>query len=159
MRFSIVLLFVVTFVSCDYWPYQKKEQLQELDTIVDYTSVDTPPLFAACQETIERSVQLTCFQTTFSEKLTKLLIQSSNELQVSFNIDKTIIVEILISNKGNIQFQKIDGLNKLLLEELPKIEKVIKEAIDSMPKIQPAIKRGIPVATTYKIPVRIKLKY
>lgn len=159
MRFSIALLFVITFVSCDYWSFQKKEQFQELDTVVDYTSVDRPPLFDTCEETIERSVQLACFRTTFSEKLTEFLVQSSNELQVSFNIDKTIIIEVLISNKGNIQFQKIDGLNKLLLEELPKIEKVIKEAIDSMPKIQPAIKRGIPVATTYKVPVRIKLKY
>ena len=159
MRFFVFLIILIFFSSCDYLPFQKKKELVPIDTIVNLKSVDSPPSFDTCKDLIEKTKKEKCFRTTFSTLFSNEISKKENSksLIVRSSIDEVIQVIISISNQGVLSLKEIEKSNQLL-SEIPDIETIFSKAIQNLPKVYPAIKRGIPVATEYVLPVRIKLE-
>ena len=66
--FSLFLLFLL-ITSCDNFSFSKNKNLQAVDTIVDYTSVDFSPSFKVCDSLIDKHQKSNCFRTTIHQKI------------------------------------------------------------------------------------------
>ena len=55
MRNFFVIFLIVFCSACNKFSFTKKENFQQLDTIVDFTSVDTFPSFTVCDSLIDNN--------------------------------------------------------------------------------------------------------
>ncbi|PQB07930.1 hypothetical protein BST83_12810 [Polaribacter filamentus] len=154
-RAFIFFVLVVFCVSCDKFSFSKNKDLQDLDTIVDFTSVDFSPSFKICDAIIDKDEIAICFRNTIHQKIGAELQQHS--LTIKDSIDELIYVDVLINSKGEIIFDET-STSENIKEQLPKLDSILKESVKNLPKIHPAIKRGIPVTTKYRLPIRILFK-
>ncbi len=157
-RPKILLFFFVLslFNSCDKLPLVKKSKLKQIDTIVNFSSVDLSPSFTECNSIIEKQEKSNCFRKTIHQKIGASM--SKHQLESVFDIDETIMVDLLVSAQGKIELQAINNSDELD-ENLPELDSIIKLCISELPKVLPATKRGIPVATQYQLPIKISLKH
>ena len=157
MRFRIVslLFLIIVSTSCEYFNFNKKSQLQEVDTIIDFSSVDVFPTFEACKNFIDKAKITDCFRTTIHKHISESL--AKHQLEVKNSVNEMIKVVVLISNKGVVSVQKIMA-SEILRNEIPAIDSLIMVSLQDLPKLFPATKRGIPVATQYQIPIQINVK-
>jgi hypothetical protein len=74
---------------------------------------------------------------------------------VTESLNDTIYLYLKISEKG---FPAIDSVkvDSLVVQQLPEIKDWLEQSVDSLPKIYPASKRGIPVVTTFQMPIVIQ---
>ena len=155
----LLLLFIALFTQCDYLPFQKKKDLVPLDTIVDFTTVDAPPTFISCKDLIDKEKKANCFRNTLSKLVSEELNNKdySKDLIVRSDVDEVVNLKIQFDREGVLQLKDVQ-LSKELVNEIPAIKSIFQKTIQKLPKVFPAIKRGIPVATEYVLPVRIKLE-
>jgi len=133
----------------------KKTNLQEVDTIIDFSSVDVFPSFKVCDSIIDKVAKTDCFRATIHKHIFESL--AAYQLETRSPIDEVVQVEVVIDNKGKTSIHKIIISNSLKLA-IPKIDSLIRVSLINMPKLFPATKRGIPVATQYQIPIHIRVK-
>ena len=150
--FSLILLFIT---SCDHLSFSKIKKNQVLDTIVNFSSVDTSPSFKACDSIINKQKKSDCFRTTIHQKIGAELQQ--HEFSIKHSISEIVYVDLLINSKGKIILEKIESSDDIETQ-LPKLAAILKLSVDRIPDIYPAIKRGIPVTTKYRLPIKIELK-
>ncbi len=126
---------------------------------MNLNSVDSPPSFDTCKDLIEKNKKEECFRTTLSSLFSKEISKKENSkiLIVRSSIDEVVQLTVSVSNQGVLSLKESKISDQILLE-IPEIETVFKKTIQNLPKVYPAIKRGIPVATEYKLPIRIKLE-
>lgn len=55
LRGFSLLLMVLFITSCDKFSFSKNKNIQDLDTIVDFSSVDTFPSFKPCDSIIDKT--------------------------------------------------------------------------------------------------------
>lgn len=149
----LILLFFCS--SCNFFSFKKKNNINLLDTVVNFSSVDTSPSFSICDSIINKAKKTNCFRSSMHKLLTKEL--SSYKFVIYDSIDETVKVKLIISSKGEIVFKELAS-SKRIKNDLPQLDSLIRNAVVKLPKIYPAIKRGIPVITQYELPIRIKLK-
>lgn len=149
----LILLFFIT--SCDKIALTSDSTIQGLDTIVDFTSVDTYPSFKNCDSIIEKTKKQNCFRTTIHNKIGEELQKHTFIIEDSIN--ETVLVDLLIDKNGVINYQSIQASNSLK-KELPKFDSIVQTSVNKLSKVYPAIKRGIPVTTRYQLPIKIQLK-
>jgi len=154
MRFRIISLFLLISIctSCDFFNLKKKSQLQQLDTIIDFNSVDVSPSFAVCDSIFEKAAKDKCFRITIHKHISESL--SKHKLEVRKAINETIQLVVVIDNKGNTIANQIAVSDSLKIT-IPVIDSLIRVSVQNLPKLFPATKRGIPVATQYQIPIQI----
>lgn len=155
MRVFSFLILIVFFTSCDKFSFTKNKNIQPIDTIVDFTSVDTFPSFKACDSLIDKIKKQDCFRNTIHQKIGEEL--RKHTLSIKDSIDETILVDLIINVKGKIVFKTIQSSEKIK-EELAGLDSLIQVSVENLPVVYPAIKRGIPVTTKYQLPIRILLK-
>ncbi|MFY9242899.1 MAG: hypothetical protein WAO74_07725 [Polaribacter sp.] len=155
MRVFSFLLMLIFITSCDKLPFSKNKNLQQLDTIVDFTSVDLSPSFKICDSIIDKIEKSDCFRNTIHQKIGEELLLHS--LSVKDSINETVYVDLIINDKGEIIFKELQS-SEIIKKELPELDSIIHISVNNLPKIYPAIKRGIPVATEYQLPIKIVLK-
>lgn len=155
LRLLTFLLMIVFCTSCDKLSFSKNTQKSTLDTIVDYSSVDTFPSFKECDSIIDKNQKSTCFRNTIHQKIGEEL--QKNTFTIKDSIDEVIYVDLLINSNGIFSLDSIQSSLKIKTE-IPSLDSVIKASIKKLPKIFPANKRGIPVTTKYQLPIRIQLK-
>jgi hypothetical protein len=155
LRVFTFLLLTILCTSCDNFSFLKKTNKQVLDTIVDFSSVDTSPSFKACDSLIDKEKKATCFRTTIHQQITNRL--STYSMEVKHAIDETIFVQLIISPKGNIEVVSIKK-SEIINKELPELDSLLRLSVKSLPKVFPATKRGIKITTQYQLPIRIQLK-
>ncbi|MCL7753637.1 hypothetical protein [Polaribacter sp. Z022] len=155
LRLLTFLLIIVFCTSCDKFSFSKNTQKSTLDTIVDYSSVDTFPSFKECDSIIDKNQKSTCFRNTIHQKIGEEL--QKNTFTIKDSIDEVIYVDLLINSNGIFSLDSIQSSLKIKTE-IPSLDSVIKASIKKLPKIFPANKRGIPVTTKYQLPIRIQLK-
>lgn len=155
---SLLILLIVLAVSCDYLPFQNKKDLVPLDTIVDFSTVDSPPTFDLCKSLIEKEKKNTCFRNTLSDLVSKELQSDefSEDFVVRSEIDELINLKIQFDKNGALKIKDLKLSNELNAH-IPEMDSILYKVIQKLPKVYPAIKRGIPVVTEYTLPVRIKL--
>lgn len=149
--FGIILFFLV---SCDYFSFTKKKNIQAIDTIINLSKVDVSPSFNKCKE-LNVSAKNDCFRAEIQEKISISL--SEIDFIVDEDMDEVIYVHLIINNYGRVKLKEIEA-SKNVLEKLPVLDSLIKVSVKKLPKIFPAIKRGIPVTTQYTLPVKIAIK-
>ena len=147
------LLFLIT--SCDNFSFLKSKNNQVLDTLVNFSSVDTSPSFKECDSLIEKQKKSNCFRTTIHKKIGAELQKHNFILRDS--ISEIVQVALVISAEGKVILEAIVS-SKEIKKQLPKLDSILEVAVRQIPVIYPAIKRGIPVTTKYRLPIRIELK-
>ena len=149
----IILLFFIT--SCDKLSFLKSEKIQALDTIVNFSSVDTSPSFKECDSIIDKHQKSNCFRTTIHQKIGAEL--QKHQFVIKDSIAEIVYVVLRINSEGTIFLEAIES-PEAIRNQLPKLDSILKVSITKIPKMYPAIKRGIPVATKYRLPIKIQLK-
>ena len=150
------LFILLSFYSCDKFTFSKNNKnLQILDTIVNFSSVDTSPSFNICRAIIDKQKKSECFRNTIHQKIGAELQQ--HEFIIKDSISEVIYVDLLITSNGSIILESIES-SKKIKEQLSKLDSILKVSVDRIPNIYPAIKRGIPVTTKYRLPIKIELK-
>ncbi len=149
----IILLFFIT--SCDKLSFLKSEKIQALDTIVDFSSVDTSPSFKECDSIIDKQQKSNCFRTTIHQKIGAEL--QKHQFIIRDSISEIVFVDLLINSKGKIVFEALASSEEMRIQ-LPELDSVLRISVDKIPNVYAAIKRGIPVTTKYRLPIKIQLK-
>jgi hypothetical protein len=155
LRVSSFLLLSILITSCDNFSFSKNKNIQLLDTVVNFSSVDTSPSFKVCDSIIDKQKKSDCFRTTIHQKIGAEL--QKHKFSVKNAISEIVYVDLLINSKGKIIFETIESSNHMKIQ-LPKLAAILKLSVDSIPGIYPAIKRGIPVTTKYRLPIKIEVK-
>jgi len=141
--------------SCEFFNLKKKEALQEVDTIIDFSSVDISPSFKACDSLIEKRKRTNCFRSSIHTYISESL--SKHKLEVKKSINEKVIVEILISNTGKVVVSKIHS-SDFVKTMLPSLDSLLNISIEELPELRPArTKRGIPLTAQYQIPIQIRV--
>ncbi|MDC0178080.1 hypothetical protein OAJ14_08050 [Polaribacter sp.] len=148
-----LLIFFIT--SCDKFSFSKNTINQELDTLVNFSSVDMYPSFKSCDTLIEKTKKAACFRANIHQRIEGELHQHSFIIKEA--IDEIIFVDLIINSRGIIILDSIQS-PIMIKTTLTKLDSLIKSSIQKLPKIFPAIKRGIPVTTKYRLPIQIQLK-
>jgi hypothetical protein len=155
LRVSFFLLLFILITSCDKFSFSTSKNTQLLDTIVNFSSVDTSPSFKVCSSIIDKEKKSDCFRTTIHQKIGAEL--QKHEFTVNISISETVFVDLLINSKGEIILDTIESSDDIKAQ-LPQLAAILKLSLDTIPSIYPAIKRGIPVTTKYRLPIKIELK-
>jgi|TARA_B100000795_G_scaffold77942_1_gene55680 hypothetical protein len=149
----IILLFFIT--SCDKLSFLKSEKIQALDTIVNFSSVDTSPSFKECDSIIDKHQKSNCFRTTIHQKIGAEL--QKHQFIIRDSISEIVYVDLLINSKGKIVIEAMASSEEIRIQ-LPELDSVLRISVDKIPNVYAAIKRGIPVTTKYRLPIKIQLK-
>ena len=129
--------------------------MQLLDTIVNFSSVDTSPSFKVCDSIIDKQKKTNCFRTTIHKKIGAEL--QKHQFVIRDSISEIVYVDLLINSKGKIILEAMDSSEEIKIK-LPKLDSVLRISIDKIPNVYAAIKRGIPVTTKYRLPIKIQIK-
>lgn len=154
MKFKCLVIVCILLVSCDFFNPVKKEHQQLIDTVVNFSKVDTSPSFIECKDKIDAE-RLACFRKTLHQKLSENL--ANHKIKVKDSIDEVIKVYLSINSKGSISLKEIIS-SDMVKTQIPTIDSLLKVSVDELPKIFPALKRSIPVNTQYELPIRIQYK-
>ena len=114
--------------------------MQLLDTIVNFSSVDTSPSFKVCDSIIDKQKKTNCFRTTIHQKIGAEL--QKHQFVIRDSISEIVYVDLLINSKGKIILEAMDSSEEIKIK-LPKLDSVL---------------RGIPVTTKYRLPIKIQIK-
>ena len=152
-------LFTVFFcllflVSCSYFENKwNSELIQEVDTIVDFNTVDAFPLFPNCKDIPSREKQQICFQLEISQHIYASLKQY--QLNANEVINDTVLVKLKVDLLGKTSLSSIQISDKTK-ELLPEFDSILKVSLQNLPIVQPAIKRDMPVTTEFTLPIVLK---
>ncbi|NLP58025.1 hypothetical protein [Lutibacter sp. B1] len=149
-----VLLFLSSILSCSFFENKvKNASIQEIDTIVDFNSVDAFPLFPNCKEIPSRDKQQICFQLEMSQHIYASLKEYSfNSKEV---VNDTVLVQLKVDSKGKTSLSSIQIAPKTK-ELLPEFDSIVMVSIQNLPLLEPAIKRDMPVTTEFVLPIVLK---
>lgn len=156
VRILALLFLGLSFTSCDYFSpssAMSKSNLQVLDTIIDFTSVDVYPIFSDCENYAEDNNQKQCFEETLTNLLSDSLLKT--ELKVKEEVNDTTLIDISIDNSGKISVVEINS-PATIKKQLPNLDGIIRQSIAELPTIKPAVKRGIFVNSQYRLAIVIE---
>ena len=141
------------FTSCD-WFTSKEEKTQELVNEemrnINFNEVDKYPLFDNCDEMLDKTGQLDCFQNTLLEQYTGTL--EDFEFQFVSDINTSIYVDFLVDYKGEISVLEVQR-NQDIENQIPEFRSIITQSLKGLPPLSPALKRGVPVSSKFRIPI------
>lgn len=152
----LFLISIFLLVSCEEFQTRKissEEILSEETRDFNWHEVDQYPAFAECRNITEVEAAKTCF----GNKVSHYFFSRLQEKQpvVTTEIDDTLYLYLRISEKGTPAIDSME-IDSVVLQQLPEIKTWLVQSVDSLPKIYPATKRGIPVKTTFRMPVVVK---
>lgn len=153
MRFIILYFFLISIFSCNDVSFFKKEKSTAIDTVVDFSSVDSCPSFNNCVDLIEKEEKAFCFRETIYMKIGREL--DKTKLESNDSIHEKITMQLRVNSKGTFSIDTIIYSKKIKLI-FPELDSLLHQSILALPKVFPATKRGIPVTTVYKLPIEIK---
>ena len=156
MKKPLFSLFLLAFFSCDQFETKKissEEILSEETRELNWHEVDQYPAFEECREYLQEDKSKECF----GNKVANYFYARLEEKQpvVTMALNDTIYLYLRISERGVPSIDEME-VDSLVVDQLPEIRTWLTQSVDSLPKIYPATKRGIPVVTTFKMPVVIK---
>jgi len=155
LKQSIITFFcALLIVSCSYFENKyEKEQVQVVDTIVDFNTVDAYPLFPECKDIPSREKQKICFQLEISQHIYGSLKQY--QLNAKEAVNDTVLVKLKVNAIGETSLSGIQISSKTK-ELLPEFDSIVKVSLLKLPTLLPAIKRDMPVTTEFVLPIVLK---
>lgn len=118
---------------------------------IDFSKVDTPPVFVACKGLVDKQQNL-CFEETikkvFNDELLKFITESDTIINDNFTIKLTFHKkkEIFLDKKNN---------SYIFEPERVRFRKALINSLSNLQFAFPATKRGIPVTTIYTLPIKV----
>ena len=153
-RFLTLLTIFIGITACNYFENpNKKAPVQEIDTIVDFNSVDAFPLFPNCKDIPSRKKQQICFQMEMSKHIYAAL--RAYELNARSELQDTAYIKLKVQADGRTTLSGIQISDKIA-ELLPEFDSVLEVSLTQLPILEPAIKRDIPVSTEFTLPIVLK---
>lgn len=152
----LLLLLPFLFISCEEFQTRKissEEILIEETRDFNWHEVDQYPAFSECRNITEVQAAKACFGNKVSQYFYSRL--EAKQPVVTEALDDTLFLYLRISEKGIPAIDSTE-IDSLVRDQLPEIESWLSQSVDSLPKIYPATKRGIPVKTTFRMPIYIK---
>jgi PBP1b-binding outer membrane lipoprotein LpoB len=148
----IKLLFIIfLIIGCKYNP--EKSNYSPPD--VNWTSSDEMPSFEVCNDLVNESERKSCFNTKIINLIYSNL--SFEKIRVNNKINDTLIISLLINEKGKISLIGIKNEDKLV-NKIPELKTLIGNSLEKIPSLYPATKTnmGIPVSSKFSLPLIIK---
>jgi len=146
------------FTSCD-WFTSNEEKTQELVNEemrnINFNEVDRYPLFEDCDELMDKSGQLDCFQNTLLSQYTETL--EDFEFQFVSDINTTVYVDFMVDFNGEISVLEVQR-NEDIENQIPEFRSIITQSLKGLPPLSPALKRGVPVSSKFRIPIIVNSK-
>lgn len=146
------------FTSCN-WFTSNEEKTQELVNEemrnINFNEVDRYPLFDDCDEMMDKSGQLDCFQNTLLSQYTETL--EDFEFQFVSDINTTIYVDFMVDFNGEISVLEVQR-NEDIENQIPEFRSIITQSLKGLPPLSPALKRGVPVSSKFRIPIIVNSK-
>ena len=146
------------FTSCD-WFTSNEEKTQELVNEemrnINFNEVDRYPLFDNCDELMDKSGQLDCFQNTLLSQYTATL--EDFEFQFVSDINTTVYVDFMVDFNGEISVLEVQR-NEDIENQIPEFRSIITRSLIGLPPLSPALKRGVPVSSKFRIPIIVNSK-
>jgi hypothetical protein len=108
--FLRVLYFLMLFLfctSCDKFSFSKSKTTSSLDTIVDFSTVDTFPSFKVCDSLINKEIKADCFRNTIHKKIGEEL--QKHIFTIRDSIDDMVTVHLIINSKGEVLLDEINS--------------------------------------------------
>lgn len=156
MNKLIVCLITLTLFSCEkicsITAAFCKDKTEKQEPI-DFTQIDLFPRFENCNALLNHNESKTCFENTLHKKISERI--QYLKLQSEFTIIDTILIHFSIGKEGNFRCKNVK-ISDSLAATLPNLSVEIQEIVHGLAKVIPAQKRGIPVTSTYTIPLVIK---
>ncbi len=152
----LLLLIAIGTSSCQFFETEKistKTFLEEEKDSINWNDVDTYPVFKECEGISDKLETKSCFETTLINQLYRSI--NSENFTVSSDLDEVVLIEFIVNAKGNLKINTIE-IDSILQKKLPQLKNYIITSIDSLQPIAPAYKRGIPVRTSFNLPISIK---
>jgi len=153
MKHFAHLFVVLLCTSCQFFETEKlnTETLyqEELKTI-DWKEVDQYPVFSNCENFSEKSAQKNCFERSLAKQIHQA-IQRRN-IRTVHTLHDTIVLQLEVSKNATIRAHHIE-VDSVLFSEIPLLKEWILASVDSMSLVAPAYKRGIPVTTSFALPI------
>lgn len=144
----LLFLFILLLISCN-----KNRTSTLIETTIDFSKVDSPPVFKQCKNLINKEKEQ-CFKetikNTFTKELSKILVKENNLR------NNKVTIKLTFNKTGKILIERIN-FSSIFAEESLEFEKAIKKAVKKLEVTHPAIKQGIPVTTVYVLPIQIHL--
>lgn len=148
----IKLLFIIfLIIGCKYNP--EKSNYSPPD--VNWTSSDEMPSFEVCNDLVNESERKSCFNTKIINLIYSNL--SFEKIRVNKKINDTLIISLLINEKGKLSLIGIKNEDKLV-NKIPELKTLIGNSLEKIPSLYPATKTnmGIPVSSKFSLPLIIK---
>lgn len=156
MKKTLLFVLLISFASCEYFEARKitsEEILSEETRELNWQEVDQYPTFEECRDIMKSEAARACFGNKVASYFYARL--EAKKPVVTESLEDTLYLYLRISEKGIPAIDSMD-VDSLIVQQLPEIKTWLEQSVDSLPKIYPASKRGIPVVTTFKMPVVIK---
>ncbi|PZW38639.1 hypothetical protein LX95_02661 [Mesonia algae] len=120
---------------------------------INWNDVETYPSFPECEKCDEKAKQKRCFE----QRLTQIIYENLETHQVVLqdNLHEKVMVVIGVSAKGEVKIASLKA-SEHLKAQLPEFESWLEKAVTNLPKTYPAQKRGIPVNTSFQLPLTIQ---
>ena len=149
-----LFLYLLFVVSCSYFENSSKmEQIQEVDTIIDFNTVDAFPLFPKCKDIPSREKQQICFQLEIAQHIYASL--KEYQLNTKEVVNDTVLVKLKVDTFGKTSLSNIQ-ISLKTKELLPEFDSILKISLLKLPTLQPAIKRNMPVNVEFTLPIVLK---
>lgn len=120
---------------------------------INWNDVETYPSFPECEKCKNKSEQKRCFE----QQVTRVIYQSlaAHQVVLQDSLQEKVVVFMGISAKGEVKIDSLEASSHLY-SQLPEFKTWIRDAVSSLPKTYPAQKRGIPVSTSFQLPLTIQ---
>jgi hypothetical protein len=124
---------------------QAMERFEQLDTF----SVDSYPQFKGCDEIDTTSH---CFYKHLHQLITDRL--TTDTLQVAIAKKDSLVATFTVSELGRIQYDSIAYCARHLDQQF--MDSTLRRKLVNLPVIDSAIKQGVPVSSSYLVPVVVQ---
>jgi len=116
---------------------------------LDKNAVDIFPQFEECNE-MESSPE--CFYSSLHDLIQKRL--SADTLSINIKRKDSLVAAFTVSEKGLIQYDSIVYCAQHLDRAF--MDSIMSRKLMDLPKIDSALKQGVPVSSSYLVPVVVK---
>ncbi len=157
IRFAVLLALALNLLSCKDLETKKvssDDLVQEELKALNMNEVEEYPTFASCENLKDREIRYACFTAEIQRNFQQQL--SNKTMIVESEINDTVWLYLSISELGDLSIDEAQ-IPDTISSQLPQLEGWLKDSLDSLPQITAAHKRGIPVKTTFKMPVVVKV--
>lgn len=148
-RIFLITAIVLSCTSCKTDHELKQEAAaiaQERIQAIDYGTVDSYPLFLGCDE---MQPGPDCFYEKLHEVVAQRLGPAAANLKMSTN--DTMVLSMTVAANGHLTYDKLLELPNSMDQYV--VDSILTTRLRYLPRLSAALKQGVPVKTSYKLPV------